>query len=247
MSSASEVHALDASMSDIGRQWEREMAVHVMTAYVAHELNHPLGTIVNLANMLLRRLARPGIGLKDLGEPIKYIKDEAVRAASIIKNMRMLSEYKPIVRESLSLLEVCYDTIARIRPLARSKQVNIRLEVRTALNRVQGVKGLLETALYNLVANSIAALDDASFIHRSVIVRIVAREPSQTAIQVLDNGVGVPDSIRDKMFEPFVTARADGSGLGLAIARDIVRWHRGRVCYRPRKSGTCMEIILPQE
>src|SRR5262245_21487842 len=67
-----EVQSPDAG--DIGRQWEREMAVRVMTAYVAHELNHPLGTIINLVNILSRRLADPVVRPKDIGEHVQNIK-----------------------------------------------------------------------------------------------------------------------------------------------------------------------------
>ena len=77
-------------------------------------------------------------------------------------------------------------------------------------------------------------------------VRVVAQEFDRTAIQVLDNGIGVPETIRDRILEPFVTTRADGTGLGLAIASDVVRWHRGENCC-PRKFGTCMKIVLPQK
>ena len=223
------------------------MAVRVMTAYVAHELNHPLGTIINLANTLARRLVDPLVRSKDISQHIEAIKAEVVRATSVIKNMRMLIEHKPIAYESLSLIEVCQDTIVRMRPLARSKQVKIRLEVRTAFVRVQGVKELLETALYNFIINSIAALDHANVTGRLVTIRILARDPGETTIQVLDNGIGVPDSILDKIFEPFVTTSTDGSGLGLAIAGDVIRLHHGRVCCHQRKSGTCMEMILPQQ
>src|SRR5262245_2237000 len=247
MSTVREAHALDATTSSIGRPWEREMAVRVMTAYVAHELNHPLGTIINLANMLSRRLVDPVVRPKDISEHLRDIKAEAVRATSVIKNMRMLTEHKPTAYESVSLIEVCQDTIARMKPLAKSKQVKIRFEVRAAFVRVQGVKELLETALYNFVINSIAALDDANVTSRLVTIRILARGPGETTIQVLDNGIGVPDSILDKIFEPFVTTRTDGSGLGLAIAGDVIRLHHGRVCCHQRKSGTCMEMILPQQ
>ena len=167
--------------------------------------------------------------------------------------MRMLTEHKPTARESLCLAAVCRDTIARVRPLAKIKQVTIRLEIHTGRTKVQGVKELLETALYNFVINSIAALDYPKFTHRCVIVRVAAQDPGRTAIQVVDNGIGVPDAIRDKIFEPFVTSRVDGSGLGLAIAGDIIRWHFGRVSCRPRKSGTTqksgtsMEMSFPQE
>src|SRR5262245_43001959 len=68
-----EAQALDAGAGDIGRPWEREMAVRVMTGYVAHELNHPLGTIINLANILSRRLADPVVRSKDISEHVKNI------------------------------------------------------------------------------------------------------------------------------------------------------------------------------
>ena len=181
MSSVREVQSPDAS--DIGRQWEREMAVRVMTAYVAHELNHPLGTIINLVNILSRRLADPVVRPKDISEHVQNIKAEAIRASSVIRNMRMLTEHKPPSHESLSLFEVCHDTIARMKPLAKTKQVKVRFEVRTAFVRVRGVKELLETALYNLVINSIAALEDANTASRLVIVRILTRDPAYTAIQ----------------------------------------------------------------
>lgn len=247
MSTVREAHALDGSAGGISRPWEREITVRVMTAYVAHELNHPLGTIINLANILARRLVDPVVRSKDISQHIKHIKAEAVRATSVIKNMRMLTDHKPTAYESLNLIEVCQDTIVRMRPLAKSKEVKIRLEVRTAFVRVQGVKELLETALYNFIINSIAALDHANVTGRLVTIRILRRDPGETTIQVLDNGIGVPDSILDKIFEPFVTTRTDGSGLGLAIAGDVIRLHHGRVCCHQRKSGTCMEMILPQQ
>ena len=247
MHASRERQAVNSNLSGIGRQWGRETALRVMTAYVAHELNHPLGTIINLANMLSRRLAGSVVSPKDLGEHLKGIKAEAIRATSTIKNMRMLTEHKPAPRESLCLINVCRDTIARVRPLAKAKQVKIRLEVRTNRTKVRGVKELIKTALYNFLINSIYALDDPKVTSRRVTVRVVAQEPYRTAIQVLDNGIGVPETIRDRIFEPFVITRANGSGLGLAIASDVIRWHRGRVSCRPRKSGTCMEMILPQE
>src|SRR6516162_3352008 len=156
-------------------------------------------------------------------------------------------EPKRFEHESLSLVDVCPETIDRMKPLAKSKQVKIRFEVRTALVRVHGVKELLETALCNFIINSITALDLANVTSRLVIIRILTPNPAETAIQVLDNGIGIPGSIRDKIFEPFVTTRPDGSGLGLAIAGDIIRLHHGHVSCRRRKTGTCMEIILPQE
>ena len=238
---------LEAAGSDLGRQWERETTVRVMTAYVAHELNHPLGTIINLVNTLSRHLAKSIVRPLDIDGYLKGIKAEALRASTTIKQLRLLTERRPTTKSSVDLSEVCREEIERLRPLADAKQVRIRLEIRTGQTRMIGVKELLGTALYNFLINSIAALDDPNIVGRKLVIRIVAETPETTAIQVFDNGCGLPETIRDKIFEPFVTARADGSGLGLAIAGDIVRWHRGRVACRSKRHGTCMEMILPSE
>jgi signal transduction histidine kinase len=236
----------EAVERDLGRQWERETTVRVMTAYVAHELNHPLGTIINLVNTLSRNLARPVVRPQDIDERLRVIKAEAVRATTIIKQLRLLTERRPTTKSSVCLIEVCREAIDRLRPLADAKQIRIRLQVRTDQTRVNGVKALLETALYNFLINSVTALDGPAITARKLMIRIAAKTPETTAIQVFDNGCGLPDDIRDRVFEPFVTTSADGSGLGLAIAGDIIRWHRGRVSCYSRRRGTCMEMVLPK-
>ncbi len=236
---------LETVGSDLGRQWERETTVRVMTAYVAHELNHPLGTIINLVNTLSRNLAKPVVRPQDIDDYLKSIKAEALRATTTIKHLRLLTERRPTKKSIVCLVEVCRDAIDRLRALADAKQIVVRLAIRTNQTLVSGVQALLETALYNFLINSVAALDDPAIAARKLTIRIAATTPVTTAVQVFDNGCGLSEDIRDRIFEPFVTTRADGSGLGLAIAGDIVRWHRGHVSCRSRRRGTCMEIILP--
>jgi len=233
--------------NNLGQQWEREATLRVMAAYVAHELNHPLGTIVNLANTLSRQLAKPVIRPQDIDEQIKGIKAEAVRATTIIKQLRLLTERRPTGRSVVDLVEVCLETISRLDPLAQSKQIKVRLVVCTGQTKVHGFKDLLETALHNFMINSIAALDLPSIAARRLTLRVVASPSAMTTVQVYDNGCGVPEHIRDRIFEPFVTTRPQGSGLGLAIAGDIIQWHRGRAVCHSRRWGTCMEMVLPLE
>lgn len=238
---------LDIVGSDLGRQWERETTVRVMTAYVAHELNHPLGTIINLVNTLSRYLAKPVVRPQDIDEHLKIIKAEAIRATTTIKQLRLLTERRPTTKSRVCLTDVCREAIIRIKPLADAKQIRICSEVRTDRTQVNGVKALLGTALYNFLINSVAALDDPAIRGRKLMIRITAKTPETTTVQVFDNGCGLPEGIGDRIFEPFVTTCAEGSGLGLAIAGDIARWHRGRVSCRSRRHGTCMEMILPRE
>lgn len=233
--------------SDLGQQWERETTVRVMTAYVAHELNQPLGSIINLSNTLSRHLARSVIRPQDIDEQIKSIKAEAIRATTIIKHLRLLTERRPTTKARVSLVEVCQEAISWLKPLTLAKRIRVRLWVCTGQVHVNGAKALLATALQNLLLNSIAALDDPAIANRRLMIRIAAATQERTAIEVFDNGCGLPEGIGDRIFEPFVTARPGGSGLGLAIAGDIVRWHRGHIACRSRRHGTCMTLNLPTE
>lgn len=238
---------MEIAGGDLGEQWERETTVRVMTAYVAHELNHPLGTIINIANTLSRHLARPVIRPQDIDEQLKDIKAEAIRATTIIKHLRLLTERRPTTKSSVCLTDVCQEAIDRLKELALAKQIRVRLSLHTNRTQVNGVKALLGTALQNVLLNGVAALDDPTITARRLMIRIAAKTPGTTTVQVFDNGCGLPEDIRDRIFEPFVTTRPGGSGLGLAIAGDIIRWHRGRVVCHSRRRGTCMEMILPTE
>lgn len=237
----------ETAENSLGRQWEREATLRVMTAYVAHELNHPLGTIINLANTLSRQLAKPVIKPQDIDEQIKGIKAEAVRATTIIRHLRLLTERRPTERSIVQLTDVCQTAIERLRPLAMVKQIQVQMRVCTEQTQVNGSKALLEAALHNFLINSVAALDMPEISARRLVIRIASKLPGMTVVQVFDNGCGIPEHIRDRIFEPFVTTRPGGSGLGLAIAGDIVRWHLGRTASYSRRWGTCMEMVLPAE
>lgn len=232
---------------DFAPQGEREATLRVMTAYVAHELNHPLGTIINLSNTISRHLAKPVIKPQDIDEQIKGIKAEAMRATTIIRHLRLLAERRPIGRSVVDLAEVCKEAIDRLVPLAENKQIRVRLRIGTTQTRMLGFKALMETAIHNFLMNSVAALDVPTIANRRLTIRVVAPIPGVTAVQILDTGCGIPDHIRDRIFEPFVTTKPEGSGLGLAIASDIIHWHRGRVTCHSRRWGTCMEMLLSRE
>jgi len=70
--------------------------------------------------------------------------------------------------------------------------------------------------------------------------------PKQIVIDILDDGRGVPESMRRKVFDPFYTTRADGSGLGLSVIAKVVHAHRGSVEFAPSRRGANLRITLPR-
>jgi signal transduction histidine kinase len=112
---------------------------------------------------------------------------------------------------------------------------------------VDGDEVLLKQAFSNLVRNAVEACVEAS---RPPDVRVDASADASARllrVQVLDNGPGIPAEMRDKVFQPFVTTRANGTGLGLALVQKIVVTHNGRVQAHggPGGSGTAMQVTLP--
>ena len=81
----------------------------------------------------------------------------------------------------------------------------------------------------NLLLNAIEAVNEQPFGRRNVSVTTRRVSPSEVEIRVHDSGVGVPEPLRDRVFEPFVTTKRQGTGLGLAIVRAIVQAHGGQV------------------
>jgi signal transduction histidine kinase len=98
----------------------------------------------------------------------------------------------------------------------------------------------MRNALDNLVLNAIDAAPA-----NSVIVLAAKRDSESLTLSVHDDGDGPPAEVRERLFEPFVTGRADGIGLGLSIAREIAAAHGGAARLAERGVGTTFEIVLP--
>jgi two-component system nitrogen regulation sensor histidine kinase NtrY len=91
-------------------------------------------------------------------------------------------------------------------------------------------KQLIEQVLINLVMNSIQALDDQK--NKQIIIAAFMDYAGRVLIQVSDNGSGISEEIRDKIFVPFFTTREKGSGIGLSLSRQIMRMHRGMISFK---------------
>lgn len=225
------------------------LALRSVAAYVAHEINHPLGTIANLASLLSRRINDPVIRPSELATQIESIKLETRRAADVIKNLRVLAGGLHGHREPVNVHGLLRETINRFRRRYGKETVRIRVECRELTLSVQAVPELLHIALYNLLINGVEAAQSASIEKPRLTLRAKRSTGDRVVIDVIDNGPGAAETIKGQMFEPFVSNRAGGSGLGLAICRDVVEWHGGILSYEDRamRQGACFRIMLPNE
>jgi len=236
------------------RRSERLAALGEMAAGIAHEIRNPLAGIGLYARMLVDDLAdRPqcrGVAEK-IASGVRGL--DAIVGDVLTFARRIEPRPAPcLARDLLShVAEVCAPQIA----LAGATLD--RLDTRRDGVEFACDPSLVQQALVNLVRNAAEALSEMPADQRPATPRIAldaqrvkVRERGgarpMVCLSVEDNGPGIPDDVRSRMFNPFFTTRHTGTGLGLAIVHRIVDAHAGRVRVKDaRERGTVIEILLP--
>jgi two-component system NtrC family sensor kinase len=217
---------------------ERLAALGRLAAGLAHEVNTPVTGIASYAQ-LLRELTP----VTDPRAPLAgKLEEQAFRVSRIVTNLLELARPSGFERQLVDLGALAREELGQLR--AEAQQAGIRLEMPPAddvlanVNRVQ-----LELVLHNLIRNAVQATGPGG----TVEVRAGAEEGT-VWFEVRDTGPGVPEELRDHLFEPFVTGRQGrgGTGLGLAITKDIVAAHGGTIRATTNGGGgTVMRVDLP--
>jgi len=205
-----------------------------MSAVAAHEIRNPLGVIRATVELMRDRLAGK-LSSRDL-EDLDDVLSEVERLKQLTQDFLDLSADR-----SLALTEVELEEI--LREASHATEVSFPgVEVKLShgeLPRLQVDPGRLRQVLANLLTNAAQAQGQGAL---EVEAR---REGKAVRILVKDRGPGVPPEMREKLFEPFVTGKANGTGLGLAVSRQIIQRHGGTLELLPSDAGATFEIRLP--
>ncbi len=210
---------------------------------LAHEIKNPLGGIRGAAQLLAHELAdRP-----DLKEYLDVITHEAVRLQQLLD--RLLAPNRKHILGEVNIHEV----LERVRSVALAEYpqgIAIRRDYDTSLPALTADKEQLIQVVLNIVRNAIQAMHGrGQIVLRTRVASQVtlARKRYQLAmlLQIIDNGPGIPAELKDHIFYPLVTGRAEGTGLGLTIAQTYVHQHGGTVEFDSRPGHTCFTVLLP--
>jgi two-component system, LuxR family, sensor kinase FixL len=219
---------------------ERDQAVWVLAAMVLHELNNPLHAI----GLLLDELETSPIGLdpearrRDLLWRIRIQADRALSHLHALRSMRSLGEPE--------LQRVPLDRIAGavaddVGPLAAEDGLEVRLDCAQPV-QASADPGYVRTILENLVDNSMHSLRVGKTPGR-ITIRVAA-EAGRAIVRVSDDGPALEAGVRDALFEPLRTTKAQGLGLGLPIARALARSMRGDLSLE-ECAGKAFRLELP--
>ncbi|MGE5338376.1 MAG: nitrogen regulation protein NR(II) [Gemmatimonadota bacterium] len=215
---------------------------------LAHEIKNPLGGIRGAAQLLEAELAST-----DQREYTRVIISEADRLQGLVD--RLLAPHRtPRVVAEFNVHEVC----ERVRAVILAefpRGLELVRDYDASVPDCRGDKEQLIQALLNIVRNAAEALgariadNSAQIILRTRIARhvTIARRHCRLALDlhVIDNGPGVPDELRERIFFPLVSGREGGSGLGLTLAQSFVQQNEGMIEFESRPGRTDFRILLP--
>ncbi|MGI9520317.1 MAG: two-component system sensor histidine kinase NtrB [Hyphomicrobiaceae bacterium] len=221
----------------------RLSAMGELASALAHELNQPLTAITNYSNAARRLIAtqKPELAI-DL---VLKASDQALRAGEIIRRLRQFVESGETERSVLDLEPVVREAANLGLVGARAARVNFRFSAATDLPRVIIDRIQIQQVVQNLVRNAVDALEGWHG-DREVAVDLARAASGDVVISVVDNGPGLAPEVRDKLFQPFITTKANGMGVGLSVCRNIVEAHGGQITAGDGKEGgACFNVVLP--
>jgi PAS domain S-box-containing protein len=216
-------------------------------ASIAHEINQPLGAIVNNSNVCLKLIGRRGSEGKKR-EVLVDIANDALRASAIITRIRALTKRSPSEKTFFFVEDLIDEVLALAHQTANKAGVSIKKLVPARL-RLRADRVQLQQMLLNLVMNGIQAMSATPEKKRTLTLRAKSQKldgKPMITISVADCGPGFTPEAASRLFEPFFTTKSNGMGLGLAISRSIAEAHGGRLWAEPNACpGATFYCALP--
>ena len=211
---------------------ERLVAIGRVAAGIAHEVRNPVA-----AMRLKAENAIAGDGARK-DQALAAILGQIDRLDGLLRRLLSVTERDRPRRESVALGSFLESCAAAHADLANAKR--IALECRADGGSASFDPDQMRRALDNLILNAIEATPAAT----NILVA-ARRDAEMLVLSVRDEGAGPPADIRDHLFEPFVTGRADGTGLGLSVVREVAAAHGGVARLGSSDAGTVFEIVVP--
>jgi signal transduction histidine kinase len=234
-------------------QTEKLATIGQLAAEIAHEVGTPLNVIAGRARSIQRKSKEPEVVEKNA----EIVAEQTARITRIIQRLLDFTRRKvgTTGKAEINLNELSLTTMELLAGQFSAAKVRTRLERAEGLPRVAGDADRLQQVMINLLLNAVQAMPDGGSL--AVETKSVRRarpglegSSAQAFVEfsVRDTGVGVPDEIRDKIFDPFYTTKdgQGGTGLGLAVCSGIVKEHDGWIDVENNDGGgTVFRVFLP--
>jgi two-component system NtrC family sensor kinase len=229
-------------------QSEKMSAIGQLIAGVAHDLNNPLASVVGFSDFLSESDEIPAA----LTEPLRVIRQEAERAATIVKNLLSFARRQAEQRSAQHVPRIVESTLMLLRNQLAAYRVEAVLEVDADLPEIELNANQIQQVFVNLINNAAQAIALADGVRQGEgggrIIVSVRKWMDGVAVRIADDGPGMSEDVASRAFEPFFTTKPEGqgTGLGLSICQGIVKEHGGRITLETAPGqGAVFTVELP--
>jgi len=226
----------------------RLSAVGELSMALAHELNQPLGAIVNhLATAeFLANSESPG-NRQRLLKTISNATDQSIRAGAIVKRLRTFVEKGEADKRIEPVAAIVHEAVSLLSSVIRQKGISLHIAIEEKQGMVLADRVQIQQVLFNILRNAIEALETPGLGRKPVLSITVRPVRAQTIeIVVEDNGPGISAGVEQRIFRPFMTEKPGGMGVGLSISRRIMEAHGGELRHTAcAGGGASFSLFLP--
>jgi signal transduction histidine kinase len=223
------------------RKNERLTMLGLLAAEIAHEIRNPLTVL---------KLLHGSMGL-DFGEgdprrtDMRVIGEKLDQLEAIVTRVLNFAKAPTSLHARHQMAEIVADTLVLVRLKLAQSNIRVSFDPPGQSVVVEAHKGQLQQVILNLIINSMQAMPEGG----EITIRL-APEPGEpfgyAVLDVIDTGTGIPDAIRERIFDSFLTGRPDGTGLGLAIAKRVLLGHNGDIeLISSSHAGTTLRVRIP--
>jgi len=220
-------------------QSEKMAAVGKLASGVAHEINNPLTVILGYTQLLIKKTAEEGVSLRQL----KAIEKETVRCKILVEELLLFSRMQKTTFDKIDLNKTVEEIIQIVQTKSKVSDVKLITEFDSSVGPLMGSKNQIQQVVANLCNNAIDAVSSGG----KVWIR-TKHFKEYALLEVEDNGVGIPEDIKNQIFEPFFTTKevGKGTGLGLSLTFEILKKHGFEISLESEvKKGSKFIVKMP--
>jgi signal transduction histidine kinase len=208
-----------------------------MSAAIAHELNQPLGAILNNAETAAILLDTKSPDVNELKALVAEIRRDDERAGEIIRRLRALVSKRMVDFEPADLNTIASDALGIANLQARIHGITLHNDLAVGALPVNADPVHLQQVILNLAINAIEATNERQVGPRDIVVRTTWSDNFTAEFLISDFGPGIPPDRLGRIFDPFFTTKPNGMGMGLSLARTIIDAHGGKLWAENAVSG----------
>jgi C4-dicarboxylate-specific signal transduction histidine kinase len=215
-------------------------------ATIAHEIRQPLAAILANAESAALQLKREQLNVPFIVEVVDDIIADDLRARDVIQRLHSMLRNQATQRTPVQLNELASETLLLARGDLTRRGVISNVSLQPDLPSIMGDRVQIQQVVLNLILNACDAMIDLDDNRRRLTLK-TRNIPQRNEVELIvcDLGRGIEESKLDRIFQPFVTTKADGLGLGLSISKSIITSHGGRLWVENAFPGAAFHVTLP--